>query len=175
MSVTITFEPSGVSGMVATGTYLIDAAKRLGAPVGTGCMRGKGHCATCVVKVIAGNDLLSPPGSIELTFLSPDQLDQSLRLVCHAKLVGDGEVTLRAVRQEARASTAAGPDVDLKQQFGNLPLEKKISTLLQLEAITASEAFNAAIDRPLAFGAKTFDRFTNRAKASTRTKDSQKK
>jgi hypothetical protein len=47
--------------------------------------------------------------------------------------------------------------------------------LLQLEAITVSEAFNAAIDKPLAFGAKTFDRFTNRAKATTNTKESQKK
>ncbi len=173
MSVTVTFEPSGVSGMVATGTYLIDAAKRLGAPVGVGCLRGKGHCATCVVRVSTGSDLLSPPGSIEQTFLNQEQLDQSLRLVCHAKLVGDGEVIVRAVRQEARANTAAAPD-DLKQQFGNLPLEKKISTLLQLEAITVSAAFNAAIDKPLAFGAKTFDRFTNRAKASTNTSDSQK-
>ena len=174
MSVTITFEPSGISGMVATGTYLIDAAKRLGAPVGVSCMRGKGQCTTCVVKVMSGSELLSVPGSIEQTFLSQEQLDQSLRLVCHAKLEGDGEVVVRAVRQQAHAKAAAGADADLRQQFGNLPLQKKISTLLQLEAITVSEAFNAAIEKPLAFGEKTFDRFTNRAKASTETKDSQK-
>jgi len=174
MAVTVTFEPSGVSGMVATGTYLIDAAKRLGAPVGVGCMRGKGHCATCVVKVMSGSELLSIPGSIEQTFLSQEQLDESLRLVCHAKLEGDGEVVVRVVRQEARAKTIPETD-DLKQHFGNLPLQKKISTLLQFEAITVSEAFNAAIDRPLAFGAKTFDKFTNRAKASASNKDSQKK
>ncbi|HSE30207.1 MAG TPA: 2Fe-2S iron-sulfur cluster binding domain-containing protein [Pyrinomonadaceae bacterium] len=175
MSVTITFEPSGVSGMVATGTYLIDAAKRLGAPVGVGCMRGKAECATCVVKVTSGSELLSPPGTIEQTFLSQEQLDQSLRLVCHAKLEGDGEVVVRAMRQQARAKPSTTPDVDVRQQFGNLPLEKKISTLLHLEAMTVSEAFNAAIDKPLAFGAKTFDRFTNRAKASTSTSDSQNK
>jgi ferredoxin len=174
MSVTITFEPFGVSGMVATGTYLIDAAKRLGAPVGVGCMRGKGQCATCVVKVISGNELLSPPGSIEQTFLSQEQLDQSLRLVCHAKLEGDGEVVVRAMRQQSRAKAATTPDADVRQQFGNLPLQKKISTLLQLEAMTVSEAFNAAIDKPLAFGAKTFDRYTNRTKASAGSKDSQK-
>ena len=175
MSVTITFEPSGVCGMVATGTYLIDAAKRLGAPVGVGCMRGKEQCATCVVKVISGSELLSPPGSIEQTFLGQEQLDQSVRLVCHAKLEGDGEVVVRAMRQQARAQAAATPDVDVRQQFGNLPLEKKISTLLHLEAMTVSAAFNAAIEKPLAFGTKTFDRFTNRAKASTSTSDSQKK
>ena len=175
MSVTITFEPSGVSGMVATGTYLIDAAKRLGAPVGVGCMRGKGECATCLVKVVSGSELLSNPGSIEQTFLSQEQLGQSLRLVCHAKLEGDGEVVVRVMKQQAGAKAAATSDADVRTQFGNLPLQKKISTLLQLEAMTVSEAFNAAIDKPLAFGAKTFDKFTNRAKASTNTSDNQKK
>jgi len=174
MAVTVTFEPSGVSGMVATGTYLIDAAKRLGAPVGVGCMRGKEHCATCVVKVMSGSELLSTPGSIEQTFLSQQELDESLRLVCHAKLEGEGEVVVRVMRQEARARTIPETD-DLKQHFGNLPLEKKISTLLQLEAITVSEAFNAAIEKPLAFGTKTFDKFANRVKASASNKDSQKK
>ena len=103
MPVTITFEPSGIGGTVATGTYLIDAAKRLGAPVGAGCLRGKGQCPLCVVRVNAGADLLSPPGSIEQSFLNPEQLNQSLRLACHAKLEGEGEVTVRVVRQQANA------------------------------------------------------------------------
>jgi ferredoxin len=174
MSVTITFEPSGIGGTVATGTYLIDAAKRLGAPVGAGCMRGKGHCSTCVVNVVAGADLFSAPGTIEQSFLSQEQLDQGLRLACHAKLEGEGEVTVRVVRRQENAKAASTPDTDVKKQFHSLPLEKKISTLLQLEAITVSEAFNAAIDRPLAFGAKTFDRFTNRARSSAGSKDNQK-
>lgn len=173
MSVTITFEPSGIGGTVATGTYLIDAAKRLGAPVGAGCMRGKGHCSTCVVKVVAGADLFSAPGTIEQSFLSQEQFDQGLRLACHAKLEGEGEVTVRMVRRQERAKEST-PDTDVKKQFHSLPLEKKISTLLQLEAITVSEAFNAAIDKPLAFGAKTFDRFTNRARSSAGSKDNQK-
>jgi ferredoxin, 2Fe-2S len=174
MPVTITFEPSGIGGTVATGTYLIDAAKRLGAPVGAGCMRGKGQCSTCVVKVHAGADLLSPPGSIEQTFLSQEQLDQSLRLACHTKLEGDGEVIVRVMRRQQSAKAAASPDVDLRKQFGSLPLQKKISTLLQLEAITVSEAFNAAIDKPLAFGSKAFDKFTNRSH-STNSQGSQEK
>ena len=41
MSVSITFEPSGISGVVAEGTYLIDAARRMGAPLGAGCRREK--------------------------------------------------------------------------------------------------------------------------------------
>jgi ferredoxin len=174
MPVTITFEPSGIGGTVATGTYLIDAAKRLGAPVGAGCLRGKGQCLMCVVKVNVGADLLSAPGSIEQSFLSREQLDQSLRLACHAKLEGDGEVIVRVVRLQANAQATATPDSDVRKQFGSLPLQKKISTLLQLEAITVSEAFNAAIDKPLEFGSKAFDRFTNRSR-STGSQGSQKK
>ncbi|HEY8228226.1 MAG TPA: 2Fe-2S iron-sulfur cluster binding domain-containing protein [Pyrinomonadaceae bacterium] len=173
MPVTITFEPSGVTGMVATGTYLIDAAKRLGAPVGAGCMRGKGECSTCIVKVNAGADLLSPPGSIEQTFLTQEQLDQSLRLACHAKLEGDGEVVLRVIRRQVAAQTTSRPD-QLAKEFGSLPLEKKIATLLQLEAITMSEALNAAIDKPLTFGAKAFDRLSGRGRSSVTSKETEK-
>jgi ferredoxin len=172
MPVTITFEPSGVTGMVATGTYLIDAAKRLGAPVGAGCMRGKGECSTCVVKVNAGADLLSPPGSIEQTFLSQEQLEESLRLACHVKLEGEGEVVVRVMRRQAPKPTST-PDA-LAKEFGSLPLQKKIAALLQFEAITASEAFNAAIDKPLAFGAKAFDRFAGRRGSSATAKENKK-
>ena len=59
MSVSITFEPSGISGLVAEGTYLIDAARRMGAPLGAGCTAGKGECPACVVSVKTGANLLS--------------------------------------------------------------------------------------------------------------------
>ena len=65
MSVSITFEPSGISGVVAQGTYLIDAARRMGAPLGAGCTAGKGECPACVVSVKAGADLLSSPSLVE--------------------------------------------------------------------------------------------------------------
>ena len=48
MSVSITFEPSGISGVVAQGTYLIDAARRMGAALGAGCTAGKGECPSRV-------------------------------------------------------------------------------------------------------------------------------
>ena len=172
MPVTITFEPSGVVGTVATGTYLIDAAKRLGAPLGASCMRGKGECSNCVVRVSSGADLLSPPGSIEQTFLTQQQLDQSLRLACHAKLEGDGEVVVRVMRQQAQKPIST-PDA-LAKEFGSLPLQQKIAALLQFEAITASEAFNAAIDKPLALGAKAFDRFSGRSRSSAASNENKK-
>jgi ferredoxin, 2Fe-2S len=174
MGVAITFEPLGISGAVATGTYLIDAAKRLGAPLGTGCMRGKGDCATCLVHVSIGADLLSASGTIEQTALGAEQLNQGFRLACQAKIEGSGEVVVRLVARKPKETTA-DRDAELRKEFGELPLQKKIATLLQLEAITMNEAFNAAIEKPLEFGGRALDRLVNRAKSANHSINQEKK
>jgi len=174
MGVAITFEPSGISGVVAAGTYLIDAAKRLGAPLGTGCMRGKGDCATCLVHVSVGADLLSTPGAVEQTFLGKEQLDQGFRLACQAKIEGLGEVVVRSTARKPK-ETPVDRDAELRKEFGELPLQKKIATLLQLEAITMNEAFNAAIEKPLEFGGRALDRLVGRSKSSNQTINQDKK
>ena len=175
MSVSITFEPSGISGLVAEGTYLIDAARRMGAPLGAGCTAGKGECPACVVSVKMGANLLSHPSVAEEKQLGVEHLDQSLRLACHVKIENPGEVVVMvAARPQVREAAPGEAEADLKTKFGSLPLGKKIATLAQLEVITASEAFDAAIEKPLAFGSKAFDSIMNRARAS-RAQGSQKK
>ena len=166
MSVSITFEPSGLSGVVAEGTYLIDAARRMGVPLGAGCTTGKGECPACLVSVKAGAGLLSPPSVAEQKQLSPEQLDQSLRLACQVKLENHGDVVVMA--SAAKPGSSGAPrdtKSEVRREFGSLPLNQKIATLLQLEAITMSETFDAAIEKPLAFGAKTMDALMNRARA----------
>ena len=164
MSVSITFEPSGINGLVAEGTYLIDAARRMGAPLGAGCTAGKGECPSCVVSVKAGANLLSPPSVAEEQQLGAEHLDQSLRLACQVKIETHGEVVvLAATRPERSEPVDLGSD--LTKKFGALPLGKKLATLVQLEAITMSEAFDSAIEKPLAFGSKTFDSFLRKKKA----------
>ena len=163
MGVTITFEPSGISGSVATGTYLIDAAKRLGASIGSGCVRGKGDCETCVVHVSIGSDLLSVPGPAEQTALGAEQLNQGFRLACQTKIEGFGEVVVRSAPRKQKEA-AADRDAELRKEFGELPLQKKIATLVQLEAITMNEAFNAAIEKPLQFGSRALDRLVSVSK-----------
>jgi len=173
MSVSITFEPSGISGVVAQGTYLIEAARRMGAPLGAGCTAGKGECPACVVSVKAGADLLSSPSLVEEKQLGTEQLDQSLRLACQVKIENQGDVVVMAA---ARPQSRPADDVEaeLRKQFGALPLTKKLATLMQLEAITMSEAFDSAIEKPLAFGSKTFDRFMNRTRAERAGSEEQK-
>ena len=167
MSVSITFEPSGISGVVAEGTYLIDAARRMGVSFGAGCTAGKGECPACLVSVKTGAHLLSLPSLAEEKQLGVEHLDQSLRLACQVKIESPGEVVvMAAARPQTRSSTPVDTEAELRKKFGALPLSKKIATLLQLEAITVSEAFDSAIEKPLAFGSKAFDSIVNRTRAA---------
>src|SRR4026209_2391031 len=105
MSVSITFEPSGINGLVAQGTYLIDAARRMGAPLGAGCTAGKGECPACVVSVKAGAELLSPPSLVEENQLGAGELDQSLRLACQVKIENHGDVVVMAAARPQNRPT----------------------------------------------------------------------
>jgi ferredoxin len=174
MSVSITFEPSGISGVVAQGTYLIDAARRMGAPLGVGCTSGKGECPACVVSVKAGADLLSPPSLVEENQLGSEQLDQSFRLACQVKIENHGDVVVMAAARPQNRATDDETEAELRKKFGGLPLTKKMALLMQFETITMSEAFDSAIEKPLAFGSKTFDRFMNRSRASGAKKEETK-
>lgn len=165
MSVSITFEPSGLTGVVAEGTYLIDAARRMGANLGAGCTAGKGECPACVVSVKTGAELLSTPSAAEEKQLGVEHLDQSYRLACQTKIENHGDVVVMVSTVTPRRTESVDEEAELRKKFGSLPLGKKLATLVQLEAITMSEAFDSAIEKPLAFGAKTFDAVMNRARA----------
>jgi ferredoxin len=165
MSVSITFEPTGLSGVVAEGTYLIDAARRMGVSLGTGCTIGKGECPECLVSIKSGDNLLSAPSAAELKQLAVEDLAQSHRLACQVKLQFPGEVVVMASARKPGGGSPRDTKSELKRDFGSLPLTEKLATLVQLEAITMSEAFDAMIEKPLAFGARTMDAFMNRARA----------
>jgi len=165
MSVSITFEPSGISGLVAEGTYLIDAARRMGAPLGAGCTAGKAECPSCVVSVKSGAELLSLPSVAEEKQLGAEYLDQAYRLACQTKLENHGEVVVMVSAVTPRHHAPANDEAELRKKFGALPLGKKLATLMQLEVITMSEAFDSAIEKPLAFGSKTFGAFLDRTRA----------
>jgi hypothetical protein len=97
--------------------------------------------------------------------LGAEQLGQALRLACQAKIENHGEVVVMVATRPQTSSKPNDPQADFRTRFSSLPLNKKIATLLQLEAITMSEAFDSAIEKPLAFGAKTFDKIASRARA----------
>jgi ferredoxin len=165
MSVSITFEPSGLSGVVAEGTYLIDAARRMGVSLGDGCTIGKGECPSCLVSVKSGASLLSDPSAAEQKQIAEEDLAQSHRLACQVKLQFPGEVVVMASARKVGGGPPRDTASELRRDFGALPLSQKLATLMQLEAITMSEAFDSAIEKPLAFGAKTMDAILSKARA----------
>jgi uncharacterized 2Fe-2S/4Fe-4S cluster protein (DUF4445 family) len=176
MSVSITFEPSGISGVVAEGTYLIDAARRMGASLGTGCTAGKGECPSCVISVKTGAHLLSQPSLAEEKQLGVEHLDQALRLACQVKIEHHGDVVVMvAARPQTRTTTtSADTESELRKKFSSLPLGKKIATLVQFEMIAMSEAFDSAIEKPLAYGSKAFDSIVNRKRAASAQSEQKK-
>ena len=156
MSVDIKFEPEGQGGLVAEGTYLLDAAKRLGVRLPAEC-KGLGECDTCAVVVETGATLLSSLTESERTRLSPERLAAGERLACQAKVEHGGEVVLRPVPVTERAETSNETAKDLKKEFRELPLKSKVATLVELEGVTLFQAFDAIISVPFTIGEKVMD------------------
>src|SRR6267143_2643656 len=153
MSVQIKFEPDGPSGLIAEGTSIVDAARRLGFQIPE-C----GVCdATCAIRIITGSALLSDLTDIERQQLSPARLAAGERLACQCKAEHGGELVIKLVAQSERARTAEEKTADLRQEFSELPFERKIATLIQLETIAMTQALDTIADRSVAFGKMIVD------------------
>jgi len=140
MNVQITFEPEGASGLVAEGTLIWEAAKRLGVSIRIDC-RGRGECDSCAVAIDRGAALLSAATAAEERVLGPERLrhpDQVERLACQAVLARRGEITARLppVREEESSGAST-------KTIWDLPLKEKVGTLIEVEAIAISGAVNS--------------------------------
>ncbi len=148
MSVNVEFVPDGRHGIVAEGTYLWDAAKRLGVRLPAECA-GRGECDTCAVMVREGAALLSELTAAERERLSPERLVAGERLACQAKVERTGTLVLEPVPE--RADTTEEAKKDLSAEFRTLPLPQKLTTLVELEVIAASQTFRAIGDVTASF------------------------
>jgi 2Fe-2S ferredoxin len=88
----VTFQPSGKQVRVPAGTTVLDAARRVGLPVASGCA-ANGLCARCGVTVLTGETGVSQesPGEAEAKRLN--RVDESQRLSCMTEISGDVEIT----------------------------------------------------------------------------------
>lgn len=164
MSIDIKFEPDGRSGVIAEGTYLWDAAKRLGVRLPSEC-EGRGECDTCAVIVEKGATLLSSLTESERVRLSPERLAAGERLACQAKIERGGEeLVLRPVPVTERAETTQETVKELRKEFSELPLERKLATLVELEAVTMFQTLSAIADIPYKIGGKVLDLMAGRGR-----------
>ena len=140
-------EGEGRNGVVAEGTYLWAAVKRIGVRLPAEC-EGRGECDTCAVVVSEGATLLSGLTDAERKILSPERLAAGERLSCQAKVERGGDVVLRPVPVTERAETAEEAARDLREEFRRMPLKKKFATLVGIEADMAYETLVRAVDIP---------------------------
>ncbi len=145
--VELKFENENRSGVVAVGSYLIDAAHRLGVEVE--CER-RGESDLCAMKITQGRDLLSSPTAAEQTQLDEQRLNDGERLSCQAKLEKAGEIVIMITQknEENKPETEEEKAKEYRKEFEELPLEKKIASLVELEFLTLSETFSFVLNSP---------------------------
>jgi ferredoxin len=75
---------------------LYDQIENQGLKLPAGCLAGS--CGTCRVEVLAGRELLSPPGAIESNTIAAVSLEyngtKKIRLSCRMKIIKEGLVTI---------------------------------------------------------------------------------
>lgn len=135
-------------GVVAVGSYLSDAARRLGVRFEDKCDLAENE-HFCRVTVIEGGTLLTPLTSAETEYFKADTNGVGERLACQAKITGPGEIevmTKESKKATDENETASGEEY--AKQFAELPLEKKIAELVRLEAITLGDTFAFIFNSP---------------------------
>lgn len=157
MEVDIKFEPSGRTGVIPVGTYLYDAALRMGIEMADDCGR-RGECDSCAVTVTEGRDLLSPATEAEKKVLSAERLASGVRLACQAKIEKTGELTIMvAEKVKTEEEKEAERKREVRKEFEELPLEKKVANLLELEMITLGETISFVLNSPYLIAGKVMD------------------
>lgn len=155
----ITFKPEGREGIVAVGSYLGDAAKRFGVRFENDCLQTEG-VHFCSVFVADGSENLSPLTSAETEHFSAHGRKANERLACQTKIETAGDLVIMTTEKKENAGEE--PKVEeqseqYKKDFTELPLEKKISTLVQLEAIALGETVSFIFNSPYMVFDKVMD------------------
>jgi adenylate cyclase len=90
------------------GLSILEASRANDLPHASACA-GRGRCATCRVKVIAGMKNLSPPQLHEIELLDRIGLEADVRLACRALLIGPTVTVQRLVPADEEEEAARDP------------------------------------------------------------------
>lgn len=149
--VDIRFETEEVEGAVAVGSYLIDAAKRVGVDIG--CDR-LGLTDACAMMIKEGADLLTEATKAEHEVLGEERLRGGERLGCQAKLSASGSMLVKTTEPIVPEKTI---EEQFEKKFAELPLEEKVSQLLRLETMAFGETFSFILNSPYKVVGKVMD------------------
>lgn len=151
----IKFEREELEGIIPIGTYLSDAAGRMGIELHREPFE-EGDFS--IVKVTKGGELLSAPTQSEIKYLTDERRGGGDRLAEQAKIEKSGEIAVMTTKKPEEVK----PDYETKRdeyrrEFEELPLERKISSLVELEAIALGETFSFVINSPYKIVGKLID------------------
>ena len=90
------------------GDRLLDIARLNHAHVGYFC-GGNGICQTCYVRVLEGNDLLSPLSEEEKALLSDNLLSEGTRMACMATVENSGTIRVISAVEEVKHMLETNP------------------------------------------------------------------
>jgi uncharacterized 2Fe-2S/4Fe-4S cluster protein (DUF4445 family) len=153
----IKFEREGKEGIVPVGSYLSDAARRLGVRFEEKCEPAAG-IHFCRVTVADGEEVLSERTQAERELTESDGATPTDRLACQARIERVGEIVIMTRETENKAAEDE-PAVSEKyvKEFSELPLEKKIAELAHLEAIALGETVSFVLNSPYLIFDKVID------------------
>jgi ferredoxin len=161
MEAEIKFEREDRNGVVAVGTYLINAAGRLGIEIDDQCGR-RGECDSCAITVKQGADFLSKVTKAEIEHLSDKRRKAGERLACQAKIEKSGEVVIMTKAKKAEEKPAHETKTEeFRKEFEKMPLDQKVASLFELEAITLSETVSYVFNAPYEFAGKVMGVMSN--------------
>ena len=153
--VEVIFEREERDGIVAVGTDLLDAAKRMGIDLQS---EEFGEKEFFVFQVTKGIELISEPTKTEIELLSAARRAKGERFACHAKIEKSGEISIMtAKKKEEVKPEAEEAQEEYRKKFEELPLEKKIASLFELEAIALGETFSFVLNSPSMIVSKIMD------------------
>src|SRR5688572_11704307 len=130
----VRFEREDSEGLVAVGSYLSDAAKRFGVKFENECVPSANE-HFCEIEIREGSSLLSTPTNAETEFIKTAGLSEKWRLACHAKIERPGEIVVMTKEKKASAEEEKDQYEEYRKRFEDLPLDKKMSELIRLEAV----------------------------------------
>ncbi len=148
----IKFEREGITGVVAVGTTLADAARRFGIRFDD-CKPGAGH--DCVLTVTSGAANLSPASATETEHFGSNGRSSNDRLACEARIIKPGEIVIMTAKKTEEPKSSGSAKAKFQDEFNALPLDKKFAQLFQMEVATLNETFSYVTET----GMKVIEKF----------------
>lgn len=126
MKYKVTLKPSGKTVDVEEGKSLLEALKENDIYIKSGC-GGYASCTDCIIKVVSGEDNLTPPPFDELKLLGNVFHITKERLACQTKLTGD--VTIDIANHDK-----VSDEERLKSKTSAFSKKKQIATRVRKES-----------------------------------------